>query len=357
MFSYPGDVTGSIQTTKPAEKAAHGKGGGRAEKKPPPEPAPESKAAAGTAIALDQPQSASAGERALLERLQERRQELDARARELDLRESMLKAAEKKIEIQAAVEQGRGDQGRGRSAAADGPAQGGDRERPLQERRHHVRDHEAEGRRQDIRSARHQGADRRGEPDQAADACPRSWRRCRPRRPSGSLSSLPSQRQRPRAQSVEPAENRRPADRRLKQRRSGPCSRPIEPRGRGILIITKSVTRSPFSRSSVIRRRRPSFKPFRGGSILTIPSSLAPRSPDFALQAARFLQWQRARTGRCGAIECPKSEEQNVGAISHGSGAYYWLALMRGRISLAMRCRFGRSASLELAVDFIGIST
>jgi len=38
----------------------------------------------------------------LLERLQERRQELDARARELDLRESLIKAAEKKLEIQAA---------------------------------------------------------------------------------------------------------------------------------------------------------------------------------------------------------------------------------------------------------------
>ena len=68
---------------------------------------PESKAAAGTSIAHDQPRSASAGERALLERLQERRQELDARARELDLRESMLKAAEKKLETQTAVEKAR----------------------------------------------------------------------------------------------------------------------------------------------------------------------------------------------------------------------------------------------------------
>ena len=51
------------------------------------------------------------------------------------------------------------------------------RERALQERRHHVRDHEAEGGGQDLRPARHQGADRGGEPDQAAGACPRSWRR------------------------------------------------------------------------------------------------------------------------------------------------------------------------------------
>jgi flagellar motility protein MotE (MotC chaperone) len=37
-------------------------------------------------------------ERAVLERLQERRQELETRAREVDIRESLLKAAEKRIE-------------------------------------------------------------------------------------------------------------------------------------------------------------------------------------------------------------------------------------------------------------------
>jgi flagellar motility protein MotE (MotC chaperone) len=37
-------------------------------------------------------------ERAILERLQTRRQELEARAREIDIRESLLKAAEKRIE-------------------------------------------------------------------------------------------------------------------------------------------------------------------------------------------------------------------------------------------------------------------
>jgi flagellar motility protein MotE (MotC chaperone) len=55
-----------------------------------------------TVIPTEQPQVASAGERALLERLQKRREELDARARELDLRESMLKAAEKKLETEPA---------------------------------------------------------------------------------------------------------------------------------------------------------------------------------------------------------------------------------------------------------------
>jgi flagellar motility protein MotE (MotC chaperone) len=43
-------------------------------------------------------QPVSASERAILERLQARRQELDARAREVDIRESLLKAAEKRIE-------------------------------------------------------------------------------------------------------------------------------------------------------------------------------------------------------------------------------------------------------------------
>src|SRR6185369_5790949 len=82
---------------------------------------PESKPAAGTVIALDQPRSASAGERALLERLQARRQELDARARELDLRENMLKAAEKKLETHNAVEKA---EEAGGAAATGGPKTG-----------------------------------------------------------------------------------------------------------------------------------------------------------------------------------------------------------------------------------------
>jgi len=52
----------------------------------------------GTVIPLDPPRAASAAERALLERLHARRQELDARARELDVRESLLKAAEKRLD-------------------------------------------------------------------------------------------------------------------------------------------------------------------------------------------------------------------------------------------------------------------
>jgi len=104
MFNYPGDITGSIATTKPAEKAAMEKAEAAAEKQKPAEPPPESKAVQGTPVALDAKPGPSAGERALLERLQARRQELDARARELDLRESMLKAAEKKLEKEATLE-------------------------------------------------------------------------------------------------------------------------------------------------------------------------------------------------------------------------------------------------------------
>ncbi len=46
------------------------------------------------------PSELSSAEKALLDRLQSRREELDARAQELDLRENLLRAAEKKIEDQ-----------------------------------------------------------------------------------------------------------------------------------------------------------------------------------------------------------------------------------------------------------------
>jgi flagellar motility protein MotE (MotC chaperone) len=113
IYGYPGgnrgaaasnansnpDITGSV-AAKPAEKKEDAKN----QQAVP--PAPESIAAKGTVVAMDQQRPASAGERALLERLQERRQELDARARELELRESLLKAAEKKLEAQGATPDG-----------------------------------------------------------------------------------------------------------------------------------------------------------------------------------------------------------------------------------------------------------
>jgi flagellar motility protein MotE (MotC chaperone) len=48
------------------------------------------------------PDNLSSAEKALLDRLQSRRQELDTRSQELDLRENLLRAAEKKIEEQLA---------------------------------------------------------------------------------------------------------------------------------------------------------------------------------------------------------------------------------------------------------------
>jgi flagellar motility protein MotE (MotC chaperone) len=79
------DITGSVE--KPREEA--------------PKPAAAASEAAkpdGVVLHPEQNQPVSPSERAILERLQSRRQELEARAREIDIRESLLKAAEKRIE-------------------------------------------------------------------------------------------------------------------------------------------------------------------------------------------------------------------------------------------------------------------
>lgn len=68
------------------------------------EPKPEVKApetAPPQPNAFSDPAPISAAERAVLERLQARRQELDARAREIEIRENLLKTAEKRIESKA----------------------------------------------------------------------------------------------------------------------------------------------------------------------------------------------------------------------------------------------------------------
>jgi flagellar motility protein MotE (MotC chaperone) len=83
--SDPADVTGSVE--KPKEEAPK-----------PAAPAAEAAKPDGTVVFPEQTQPVSASERAILERLQSRRQELEARAREIDIRESLLKAAEKRIE-------------------------------------------------------------------------------------------------------------------------------------------------------------------------------------------------------------------------------------------------------------------
>jgi flagellar motility protein MotE (MotC chaperone) len=87
-FNFPGrsrhadasDITGSVDKEKPKEETK-------------PEVAkPES------SMQPEQSPAVSPSERAILERLQARRQELEARAREIDIRESLLKAAEKRAE-------------------------------------------------------------------------------------------------------------------------------------------------------------------------------------------------------------------------------------------------------------------
>ena len=85
------DITGSV----PAETANKDKQA-KANPPKPPETRPP-----GTVIPTE-PGQPSGAERAILERLQERRQELDTRARELDIRESLIKAAEKRMEGQLA---------------------------------------------------------------------------------------------------------------------------------------------------------------------------------------------------------------------------------------------------------------
>jgi flagellar motility protein MotE (MotC chaperone) len=99
-FKYPGvkkaaavdpETTGSTHGAPKDEKKEE-----KAEAKPgEPPPKPD-----GVVVfpSEQQAQPVSPSERAILERLQARRQELEARAREIEIRESLLKAAEKRIE-------------------------------------------------------------------------------------------------------------------------------------------------------------------------------------------------------------------------------------------------------------------
>lgn len=91
MLNFPGsakpvdsDITGSVAAKKD-------------EPTKPTVAAPDAIAVTNTPP-VEQAPKISDSERAILERLQARRQELDARARELEIRESLLKAAEKRIE-------------------------------------------------------------------------------------------------------------------------------------------------------------------------------------------------------------------------------------------------------------------
>jgi flagellar motility protein MotE (MotC chaperone) len=99
MFNYNDganrDITGSVgsEEQKPAD-GAQLKTSNKA-------PDPPKLEVAGASLPLEQGKVSSPGERALLERLQERRQELDSRGRDLDMRENLIKAAEKRIDAKA----------------------------------------------------------------------------------------------------------------------------------------------------------------------------------------------------------------------------------------------------------------
>lgn len=111
MFNFPGgkadngDITGSVdekpkEAGKEAGKDASKEASKKEEPPKPAAPAVEETKPGGTTVTFPAEGQApvSPSERAVLERLQARRQELDARAREIDIRESLLKAAEKRVE-------------------------------------------------------------------------------------------------------------------------------------------------------------------------------------------------------------------------------------------------------------------
>jgi flagellar motility protein MotE (MotC chaperone) len=106
MFNYndanKGDVTGSTKKEEPkADAGGHGA--------PPPAAGPALKTSdkppdapkldvGGTTYPLEPGKINSPGERAVLERLQDRRQELESRSRDLEMRENLLKATEKRLD-------------------------------------------------------------------------------------------------------------------------------------------------------------------------------------------------------------------------------------------------------------------
>lgn len=92
VFNYP-DVTGAAGESKAVEAKEAPKPARPAAK--PEEPKTNT---GWIPVPVDSARPRSPAEQAILERLQERRNELDARARELEMRESLIKAAEKRLE-------------------------------------------------------------------------------------------------------------------------------------------------------------------------------------------------------------------------------------------------------------------
>jgi flagellar motility protein MotE (MotC chaperone) len=88
------DVTGAVTAPASAPKEETPPAKDEAPKAKPLEPPPTPN---GTLVPLDVERPVSQAERAILESLQKRRAELDARAHELDVREDLLRAAEKRV--------------------------------------------------------------------------------------------------------------------------------------------------------------------------------------------------------------------------------------------------------------------
>lgn len=88
-------ITGSVDAPKPAPKDEPKKDANAKPEPPKPDPPifPDRKV-----VPAEPQRQLSRAERAILERLQERRQELESRARELDARENLLKEAEQKLD-------------------------------------------------------------------------------------------------------------------------------------------------------------------------------------------------------------------------------------------------------------------
>lgn len=86
--SEPLDITGSVHGGKKEEK----------KEEKPEVAAPEARSPDQTVVFPDPKGQIPASERAVLESLQSRRQEIEARAREIDIRESLIKSAEKRVE-------------------------------------------------------------------------------------------------------------------------------------------------------------------------------------------------------------------------------------------------------------------
>jgi flagellar motility protein MotE (MotC chaperone) len=101
MVSFP-DITGSLPADRQAALNRERTGSSHgADPAAAPAPAKPARPPDGRVVELDAKPAASPSERAILERLSQRRQELDQRGREIELRESLLKAAEKKFEDHA----------------------------------------------------------------------------------------------------------------------------------------------------------------------------------------------------------------------------------------------------------------